>query len=298
MLFLLASFGSSSSQDIELVCEFEIFIGEYTCWLSNIEVLNPLANVTVTGEHVEDRNNSDVETVRIRNSTTPFMIQQIFETFPNMMEINIQDSHLESLRIPDSVQLTYVYLNGNNISIIEASSVTGLNNQRQLRDLYLIDCQIGEVDENAFVGLENLTGAVVLIRNQIQEIRPGTLDPLVNAYRIDYERNNLTRIEEATFARNTALERIYLEYNQINEVSRNFLSNNRENLLSINLNGNRCVSQSFFFGSDAEWSFFNNAMQGCYTNFDGSSPDTRRVTMEFVGSIAIYDEFGNILARF
>lgn len=41
----------------------------------------------------------------------------------------------------------------------------------------------------------------------------------------------------------------------------------------------------------------NNALTLCIDNFRGERRETRRITLEFQGPLALFDEFGNILAR-
>lgn len=90
--FLVLLFAASSvAQDITLTCNFAIFFDEYFCTLGGIEVLDPEANVIITGNHFEDLTNEDVEVVRIVASNTPFIINQIFEAFPNLLELNIDN---------------------------------------------------------------------------------------------------------------------------------------------------------------------------------------------------------------
>lgn len=294
----VASFGSTLSQDVELQCDYVLFFGEYICFLNGIEVLDPSANVIFTGQHIGDRTNDDVEIVQIDNSNTPFVIPQIFTTFPFLIDLTVQESNLQSINIPDSIQLVWLYLYGNNISTIESSDVTGLVSQRSLNYLYITSSLVQNIDENAFVGLENVT-ALVLINNNITEIRNGTLAPLVNVRRIDFERNSLSRIEEDTFAWNRNVQSIYLEFNQINAVSPRFLVSQRDSFLNyVNLRGNECVDELYFVNEETGLIRMNNELRGCFNNFLGEVSELRRVIMEFVGHITIIDEFGNIIARF
>lgn len=298
LIFLVFFAGSNVSQDIELQCEYALFFGEYICYLIDIEVLNPSANVTITGQHIGDRTNDDVDMVDIISSNTPFMIPQIFTTFPNIMDLAIENSNLQSINIPENVQLVWIFLFENNISRIDAGTVTGLANQRRLNFLYLPSNLIQDVDEDAFVGLGNLS-ALVLLDNQITQIKNRTLAPLINAVRIDYELNLLTIIEEDTFAWNSNIQSIGLHNNQIIAISPKFLASQRESSLSIiSLDNNNCINETFSVESEDGWIFLNNELRDCFHNFIGEVSEVRRVIMEFVGNITIIDEFGNIIARF
>jgi hypothetical protein len=291
-LLLLAAVSSGSAQTVTFNCTFTVnFYDEYICRLTEIQATNPNLQYAFTGNHVANRTNADVDVVQIRNSNSPFVIQQMFTTFPNMLELDIQGSNLQSINISDNVQLEWLILSYNNISRINNGT---FRNQRSLQYFTAIEAGIFTLEEDAFVGLENLE-SLVLIRNNVSEILPRTLNPLVNVERIDFERNNLTRLGNIlTMNRNVSV--LYFEYNQINEVSPTLL-HNIENINYLNMFGNRCVSRSFFLDDEFEWILMNNLLSPCFLNFNGRGPEPRRITLEFNGPLALFDEFGNIIAR-
>jgi hypothetical protein len=294
-LFLFAAvFSSASAQgNITLNCTFSVnWITDYVCRLTDIEVLDPSQQIIFTGEHVGNRTNEDVTVVEIRNSNTPFMIPQIFTTFPSIIELDIQFSNLQSINIPDSVQLESLILSHNNISRINNGTFRA---QNRLRVFNAIEAGIHVIEDDAFVGLESLT-ALVFIRNNVSELTTRTLAPLVNALRIDFERNQLTRIDNI-FSMNTNLTYVYLEFNQITEISPLLARNLVNTTGSINLRGNQCIDRYFTFEDELELILFNNAARGCFDNFQEVRSETRRITLEFQGPIALFDEFGNIIAR-
>lgn len=230
LLLFVATFGSIAAQDtIEINCTFQWTIfNEYVCVLNGIEVTDPEATVVIGGNHVGENDNSNVEVVQVRNSNTPFMIQEIFAAFPNMIELDIEQSGLQSINVPDSVQLVWLILYRNNISRIEDN---GLLNQTELYYLELIGNGIEFVGENAFAGLDRLE-ALVLINNNIAEIAPTTFHSLPAVTYLDMERNALTSISSEIFSRSLNLYSIYQKYNQINEDEPGFLSARFRFLLS------------------------------------------------------------------
>lgn len=92
-LLVLLFVGACAAQDVTLECNFNVFFDEYFCTLGGIEVLDPEANVIITGTHVGDLTNDDVEVVRIVASNTPFIINQLFDVFPNLLELNIDNRY-------------------------------------------------------------------------------------------------------------------------------------------------------------------------------------------------------------
>lgn len=293
LILLVAAFGATTAQDIEITCVFQWTIfTEYSCRLENITVLDPEVNVVFVGEHLADMSDADVEVMQIRNSNTPFMMPQMFTTFPNLFELDIQSSNLQSIDIPSSVQLIWLIIYQNNIQHVTSGSIRG---QERISYLELMSNGIETIDEDAFSELGSLN-SLVLINNQLTEIQGTTLHNLTRLSYLDFERNNLTRISENTFSQNTLLYSLYLEFNQIAAIHPRFAAE-LTNLRFINLTGNQCVNRSFPLQDERGWIDMHGALQTCYNSYNGTVPELRTITMEFTGNLAIFDEFGNILAR-
>jgi len=292
-LLLIASFGASRSQNV-LTCEYIITIyNEYGCLLVGIEATDPNEAIVFAGDHLGDRSDEDVEVVHIRTSNTPFMIPEIFTTFPNMFELDIQNSNLESINIPDTVSLVWLILYRNNISRIDNDSIRG---QTELYYAELMYNGIEVIEEEAFRDFGGVN-TLVLIGNNIAEIIGTTLHPLTSAVYIDFERNQLTSIGPETFLMNTNAYAIYCEFNQINSIHPQFAVGIRYTLRFINFAGNQCVDQSFPLQDGTGWIIMHNALQTCFNNFEGTVPEEREVTMRFVGNIVFQDENGNVIGR-
>ena len=249
--------------------------------------------MTISGEHLTGRTKNDVTVVQIRNSNTPFVIQQIFTSFPNLIKLDIQNSNLQELVLSSEVQLKYLTLYRNNISRIENGTFSG---QSQLEIIDAMDNRITDIEINAFEGLENLY-SLMLIGNRISRILPGTFHPMINLVYLDLEQNRIERIEDDTFSGNPALEALYLEYNVINAISTTFTTGLSKNLEYLNIQGNRCIDRQFALREPIDMILLNNALITCFNNFIGETPAVRRITLEFSGPLSLFDEFGNIIAR-
>lgn len=294
IIAFVAVLSSALSQDLSFDCEFILTsYDEYICVLENIEVTDRDQNVTFGGTHATNKTNEDVEIVIVKNSTTPFVIPQIFDVFPNTNELEIDGSGLLSIEIPVSANLIAFLLYGNNISRIENGT---FRNQNDLQFLYLVAARIEFIEPNAFEGLENLL-SLALIGNEIESLPAGVFDSLTNVHYIDLENNFLTTIDDRTFAQNRELVSLYLEFNRINEISSNFADNFRESIFLINLTGNLCVDQSFYVNTDVLWNTMRLALDTCFTNFNNGTRVTRQLTLEFSGPLSIFDERGNLIAR-
>ena len=291
---MIAALSPALSQDLSLGCDFFDEYNGYGCLLNNITVLDRVQNLTIGGEHIGNFTNDDVRIVRITNSNTPFVIEQIFTTFENLRILQIYDSHLESINLPNATHLRDIYVVGNNISRIDNATFV---NQPQLLYLSLRNNQILELDEDAFVGLASLE-SLVLIANHIQNIALRTFHPLVNVTYLDLERNNLSSIGNEVFSQNTHLRNLYLEYNQISEITPRFTSGFGSSIAYINLVGNVCIDQSFSVSVGDEFGriLIHNGLRTCFQNFIGTVPELREITFQFRGPLRLFDEFGNLIA--
>lgn len=296
VLFVFLAVKAANTQVIVLECEYELFGDIYLCQLENITVLDPLLPVTFTGTHLDNRTNADVNLISISNSNTPFIINQLFTTFPNVFELDIADSNLQTLIIPPEAQLEIMAIFGNNISRIESDS---LRNQTELQLFYAPNNQIVTIDEDAFSDLHSLE-FLLLAENNIQELSPRTLSNLTRIYEIHLENNLLTTIHDDTFSQNVNLGYLFLVNNQIDRIHPRIFSNIRNNLVYVDFYDNQCITSSYgvYPEGDEAWMTLNNALRPCFNNYLGNDNDVKNITLQFTGSLTIFDGFGNIMARF
>lgn len=110
---------ASPLQKVYIPCEFRLGgSGVYICDIRGIFIGNSAEiDITFSGSHLPGRSNEDVEAVTIFHSHIPFIVNQLFTTFPNLIALSIgQDQGLKQ---------------------IESGSFTGANN---LRTLSIRDC--------------------------------------------------------------------------------------------------------------------------------------------------------------
>lgn len=286
---MAAAVGPASAQ-ITLNCTFEVYWIDYGCVLNNITVTDLQANVTIIGNHLDGRTNADVVFLEIYSSNTPFLIPQLFTTFQNLNDVEVFNSNLQQLNFPAGISLEWFTSYGNNISRILNGTFTNATVER----LTMIDSAIQVLEVNAFQGLGN-TVSVTLINNRIEEIAPGTLNPLTSVRTIDFEGNLLSEIFEDTFATNVNITTLYLERNRISAVHPQF-ARNLPILNYINFSENVCVSRTFSPGTEDGRMIMNNGLQNCFNR--NVTPELKRITLEFVGNLSIFDGFGNIIGRF
>jgi Leucine-rich repeat (LRR) protein len=242
--------------------------------LIGIEVLDPDQPVTVGGDHVAGRSNADVTIVQIRNSNTPFVIQQIFSAFPNLANLEISDSNLQELSLSPSAQLEHLELYDNNLARIVNGTFAG---QSRLSLIEAMDNKIEEIEVAAFEGLESLAG-LVLIGNRIRELTPGTFNGLANLVYLDLTKNRLERIEDNVFAGLPQLSSLLLTFNSINEVSPTFTNSLSSTVKYLYFESNRCIDRLFVLRESIDIILLNNALNPCFNNFIGEVPETKRIT--------------------
>lgn len=278
------------SQDITLNCQFVVSFGDYGCILSEITVLDPTQTVIIGGQHVGNRTNDDVNVVLIYSSNTPFIIPEIFSTFPNTVELEIDFCNLQSIKIPDTVRLEWLDVFGNDIERIDSDAFT---NQTSLAYLFLTLNGIQEIDENAFEGLSDLLILQFAI-NDVEQLEPRTFRPLPNLLVLDLEANFLRSIGDI-FSENRNLQNLYLEYNGIEEIHPRFNVNLRNSLQVTYLYLNVCVNRGFYLDSEVEWGIMNSFLRSCFLNFNRTTSDEKDYGMEIHGPLRIYDEFENLI---
>lgn len=280
---------SQEVDDVIVECTYGITVyDEYECVLEGITVTDPTANVTLGGVHLENKTEADVIVVTIVNSNTPFMIPQLFTTFPNMVDLEIESSNLQSIDVPASARLQYLILYRNTIMRLESESI------QSQTDLYLFEATgnyIHEIDEDFFEGMPN-TFFVDLSSNHIQVLAPSTFAPLRNLIILDFYQNALTSLGEDPFTSNSILLLIYFGRNQINEVHHDFVRNLPSSLQGFDMTQNLCVDRSFSPATPDDLMIINNALNQCFRNFNRISGD-RNIAMRVQSGITFQDEFGN-----
>lgn len=266
-----------------------MYQGDYTCLLEGIAVTVPGSNVTFAGVHLEGRTEADVLLVLIEYSNTPFMIPQLFTTFPNINELVIEYSNLQSIDVPDTVRLEYIVLFYNNVTKLQSGT---LRNQSRLTYLEVIHNNIQEIDEEFFNDIPN-TYYIELTNNRLTSLAPRTFYPLRYVIYIDLKDNLLESLGADLFSSNTILRSLYIERNPISEIHHDFVNSLPINLSFVNLSLNLCVNGVFQLGSGENRRLANHALNQCFRNFHRISSDLKSITMQIPPNVKFYDEFGN-----
>lgn len=291
-MIFLAAISPVLSQDVTLECQFLVSIfDEYACALIGVTLTDPELSVTLVGEHVGNRTNEDVDVVFIMNSDTPFTIPEIFTTFPNMIELEIDFANLQSINIPDTVRLQWLDIFGNNVERVESDSFV---NQTDLEFCFLSLNSIQTIAGDAFEGIDVML-YLELVFNDIEEFEPLTFQPLTEVLILDFE-GNLLRSVDNIFTENRQLWNLYFEYNQINEIHPSLYAALEDNLEVSYLYGNICINRGFYFQDEVEFALLHSSLRTCYLNFNGTEiTEDKDFGMRFSGFLRVYDEFNNLI---
>lgn len=221
------------------------------------------------------------------------MIPEVFSTFPNMYELEYQNSNLQRIEVPATADLETLNLFGNNITRIARGDI---RNQSVLIIFDAYNNNIQEIEDGAFDEMPFVFLAV-FTQNNISQITNNTFGGWTYTFYLDLEANSLTRLDDGLFGHIVFLQVLYFEGNQINAISPRFGDSLPRFLEFIDFTGNQCVDRPFRFGDIDAIPSLNNGLHNCYNNFNGTSPGNRRITLEFQGNLSLFDQFGNLIFR-
>ena len=297
-LFLVGCHTESSP--VQLNCTFVdttiVLSYGYTCVLNRITLLDDDYNVTFSGQHRGGRNNSDVRNIRVTNSNITFIVRDIFNVFPNVYAMQVDNGGLRVIHGSSFVRaekLRVLNFVDNNLTTITADTFINLP---FLEELYFVSNNIFNVSVNAFIGLQNLI-SLRFERDLITTFLPFTFRSLVNLRNIFLTELNLQRIEGRLFASNRFLRIIDLQDNAINAIQSTFL-NNLANIQIINLMGNQCVNQFFSIENNVTVTDVERNLTRCFNNYNNETPlNVTRLILEVEGHLTLFNENGTIIVR-
>lgn len=302
LIFVLISLLKVEAQTFNLACDFRLVSGFYGCYLDGVTVPdNEELNIVVSGTHLVGRTNADVQDVFINFSNIPFIVRQLFISFPNLSSFHIWQSGLTRLRSGDfanasSLRFLLIRNNPNLRTIGENTFVGGSN----ILSLDLMVNGIESIHETAFNGLTTV-GSILLNTNLLSSLPVNLFASLTSLNTVFMSNNNLQSLDGRLFANNRQLHQLQISQNQINSIGRNFLDG--MNLLQIlGLNGNRCVSNNWQIdGNFVTLETVRQGLQVCFDNFVEPGPEPegelRRFVLELRGPLSLRFENGTEIVR-
>lgn len=311
----LCSIALIAGQQTHLNCVFVNQVTIYTCNIAGASIIdNPNAVITIGGFHTGGRNNEMVNRVQITASNIPFIVTQLFDTFPNLRDLSIINGGLlriQSRAFLPATSLRTVTITGNlNLRTIESDAFFG---HASLEQIEITVSQIDNIHSTAFVSLPNLR-QLTLDNNRITEVHSDAFATLPSLQTVSFSNNQLSTLPGRLFAHNPSITRIDFPNNQINAIGRSFLDN-LNSLHVFGFMGNRCASNFWVIGSTTNIETIRSGLAVCFNNSveipDESTtmiPQTstivppaeievRRFVLELRGSLVIRDENGVIVGQ-
>lgn len=301
-VIFLTIFGLSmaKAQNFNIFCDF-ILSDMYTCQLLGVTISdNENANIIIGGEHQPGLGDINVARVIILWSNIPFIITQLFTSFPFLDTLYMMGSGLTRIQ-------TNAFNRAHNLRVIEfienpefrAIHANGFLGATNLRWIDFHANQIDHIHEAAFSGLISLE-TLFLDVNQIHELPAKLFQPLIKLEWVVISDNQLETLDGSLFANNSNVERLSIARNRIDAIGRSFLDG-MPKLLMFNTLENICANNVWFI--DGVGVTLDTVRQGLTTCFDNSvdvevpKDDVRKFTLELRGTLIIRDENGTEIIR-
>lgn len=288
------------AQTVNVNCNFAVVNSIYTCQLSGVTIDDDEnQNIVIGGQHLPGLSNTLVFRVEIGASSIPFIIPQLFTTFPNLATLGISDGgilriqtnafanagNLRSLNVIDNADLQE----------IQANAFAGAP---RLVMLEILMCQLRTIHATAFNGLSELQ-SLNLEGNQIQQIPVDVFRPLTALNIIDLSSNSLEVIDGRLFNANTNLVAIVFYRNSISAIGKSILDN-LPNIRSFNMVGNICANATWTIGvAGTTIETVREGLNSCFDNSIEPPPeeDVKRYIIELRGSLVVRNENGTVVGR-
>lgn len=289
---IVAAISYTQAQTVNVTCEFRVvpIVARYSCVINSVTIPDDeYLEISFVGQHLEGRSNADVELVQITSSNIPFVMSQLFTTFPNL-QIFEQTTNLTRIQpnaFANASSLIHYRTFGNlHLRTIQANAFAGAS---RLQVLFIMGGGVQIIDENAFNGLSQVED-ISLVDNEIKELPINVFRPLKSVTFIRLGINQLESIPGRLFEANSRLYWVGLNFNRINAIERNLIDNIPA-LERLELIENVCADSMW----DTDWpdvtlDTMREGLKTCFDNFD--SRDVKTFTVELRGHLTIRDENG------
>lgn len=266
----------------------------YTCTLSNLtnDFSSPFYFIQVTGDHLTGQTNNDVQNLRMIASRTNRIPVNIFNVFPNVEALEIDDCGNINFIPVDfffANNLRDIRIVGNNISTLTNSAFTIAGST--LETLILENNNISTLGATQFAGGVNLQH-VSVANNQIRLLTPRMTAPLRNLRVFDASDNLIEDIDGRIFFNSPLVEIVNFSGNSILSIGSSILNIN-SNIREFWLDGNVCATENFEFAEEVDLGEMQTALATCFRN----SPWGTQLSLTVNGRLVIFDENDQVLLR-
>lgn len=266
-LILFATFFAvSTAQVVNVPCDF-YHTPSYTCNLRGLEFADDLSQTFVIGGiHLPGQSNADVSSIYIEDSQTPFIITQLFASFPNAQVLKITSSGLTRIQ-PNGFlgggMLREVTINNNPLRTLSAHAFIGALG---IHTLDLRYNELSDVDVDMLYGMHDLFN-IYLTRNYLERLPANVFLFRRNLRVIELSQNRLDVLPGNLFVPTPLVNRISLSHNQINAVGRDLISG-LNYLTTFEILDNRCIDKTWIVGDDERTRYIPEALEDCFRNYE------------------------------
>lgn len=295
LLSLLAVLSASRQQTVEINCTFTASERDYFCLLPRIEISDK-TNQTIVfgGNHVSGRRNENVSHIFFEPvSKIPFVLVEMFTTFPNVTDVWMMDiglTRVQSGAFANAKNLQSLYIRNNSrLTVIEANAFTGAS---KLEYMELSNNSIEVVHGSAFSRIESVR-FLYLNENQIRKLPRNVFKSMKSLELLYLQKNSIETLDGRVLANNPNLSMAFFDNNRINAIGRTFLDG-LESLEVLAIRGNNCVDDFFSVYESSTVKLIHKRLRKCFENYDNLD-NAEIYTLELHGTISITDEKGNVM---
>lgn len=220
---------------VQARCRFyEHQVFGYTCETANLQFMAG-DELQISGIHMPERDNGNVWTVEVVNSTIEVLPQQFLISFPILRRLNANNVGISTLnRIRNCQSLQFLSLSHNKLDVIRGDTFADCSN---LLSINLQNNLITNVERWALRGLTILQ-TFILNNNQLATLNGDLFTETPNILDIGLSNNLLSTLIARTFTPTPFVETIRLANNNLSIISVNIFQNLTQ-LSVLLLNGNR-----------------------------------------------------------
>jgi Leucine-rich repeat (LRR) protein len=218
----------ADTKTTQLDCRFYIdpLTNYYVCDIEGVtDADDESQSFSITGEHLANKTNMDVDIFHVINCSIPFVVSQAFYTFPQMQGYFAESSGLKRIQtnaIQNARKLRLFFASNNpDLTTVHAHAFAAGS---FLEEVHLPFNSISEIHPNALVGLTNVWSLNFNV-NKIKEIPKNLLRPLLRLRVFGIGSNLLKVLDGELFTYNPRMRQIYFSFNEINAIGGNFLKN-------------------------------------------------------------------------
>jgi Leucine-rich repeat (LRR) protein len=263
-IVLICGSPTINSQSVhEIECEFQFDGISYSCEIRGQTIPDDEnLSFVFTGNHLQNRENADVEMVKISFSNFPYIPTQIFSAFPNLRGFFTSNAKVQRLRpfnFANGRNLRLISFEGERFTEFPANVFSGATN---VSSLNINRSELRTIADGSFSGLSSVQW-LLLNENKISSIAPNAFVGLTSVLVIDLSMNELEVLDGRILATKPQLRAFAAESNRIREIGRDIFSGlNR--LSSVNLRNNVCINWTTEYFDKTTESEKNERLQPCF----------------------------------